>query len=212
MPPTDHLLAFCITALIVIAIPGPSVVFVVSRSLTFGRGAGLATVAGNEAGVFVQVLAVAVGIGAIVSHSIAIFDAIKLIGAAYLVFLGIQAIRHRREFGATVVSTTAGRSTRRHFGDAFVVGLANPKAIVFFAAILPQFVDNSAGHVPLQILILGAIFVLIAAVSDGVWAVTAGTARNWFTRAPRRLERVRVGGGIAMIAIGVRLAFTGRND
>ena len=212
MPPTDHLLAFCITALIVIAIPGPSVVFVVSRSLTFGRAAGFATVAGNEVGVFVQVLAVAVGIGAIVSRSIAIFDAIKLIGAAYLVFLGVQAFRHRREFGASVVAAAPTRSSRRHFGDAFVVGLANPKAIVFFAAILPQFVDKSAGDVPLQIVILGAIFVLIAALSDGTWALTAGTARNWLARAPRRLELMRAGGGIAMIAIGVRLAFTGRND
>jgi threonine/homoserine/homoserine lactone efflux protein len=212
MPPTAHLLAFCITALIVIAIPGPSVVFVISRSLTFGRGAGLATVAGNEVGVFVQVLAVAIGIGAIVSRSIAIFDAIKLLGAAYLVFLGVQAIRHRRTFGAEVVAGSPGHTTRRHFGDAFVVGLANPKAIVFFAAILPQFVDKSEGHVPLQILILGAIFVLIAAMSDGAWALSAGTARNWFTRAPRRLELMRAGGGIAMIAIGVRLAFTGRND
>ena len=89
--------------------------------------------------------------------------------------------------------------------------MANPKAIVFFAAILPQFVDKSAGHVPLQILLLGGIFVLIALFSDGLWAL-AGTARDWFTRAPRRLELVRGGGGLAMIAIGASLALTGRKD
>ncbi len=212
MLPTTHLLAFCVTAFIVIAIPGPSVVFVVSRSLTSGRVAGLATVVGNAAGVYVQVVAVAIGIGAIVSRSIAVFTVIKLLGAAYLVYLGVQAIRHRRGLSELVAANGGARSTRRHVGDAFFVGMANPKAIVFFAAILPQFVDKSAGQVPLQILLLGGIFVLIALLSDGLWALAAGTAREWFTKAPRRLERVRAAGGLAMIAIGVRLAFTQRGE
>jgi threonine/homoserine/homoserine lactone efflux protein len=210
--PTTHLLAFCITAFVVIAIPGPSVIFVVSRSLTFGRTAGLASVAGNSAGVYIQVIAVAIGIGALVSQSIEIFTAIKLAGAAYLVYLGVQSIRHRRGLGEALAAAPDERSTRRHFGDAMVVGIANPKAIVFFAAILTQFVDKSAGHVPVQMLILGAIFCLIGLLSDGLWALTAATARGWLVRSSRRLELIRAGGGIAMIAIGVRLALTQRGD
>ncbi len=212
MIPADHLLAFCLTSFVLIVIPGPSVLFVVSRSLTSGRAVGLATVAGNAAGEYLLVVAVAVGIGAIVSSSIAIFTAVKLAGAAYLVYLGIQAIRHRRGLSEVVNAPTTVRSTRRHVGDAFVVGVANPKSMVFFAAILPQFVDKSAGHVPLQLLLLGAVFVLIALISDGLWALVAGTARNWFTTAPRRMELVRAGGGIAMVALGVRLALTQRTD
>ena len=159
---TNHLLAFCVTAFIIIAIPGPSVVFVVSRSLVSGRTAGLASVVGNAAGVYVQVVAVAIGIGAIVSRSVAVFTVIKLAGAGYLVYLGVQAIRHRRDLSEIFTTPGPPRSTRRHVGDAFVVGIANPKSIVFFAAILPKFVDKSADHVPLQMLLLGAIFVLIA--------------------------------------------------
>jgi threonine/homoserine/homoserine lactone efflux protein len=212
MLPTDHLLAFCITAAVLIAIPGPSVVFVVSRSLTSGRRAGLATVAGNAAGEYLLVVAVAIGIGAIVSSSIAIFTAVKLVGAAYLVYLGIQSIRHRRDLGQALTAPTVRRSTRRHVGDAFFVGVMNPKSMVFFAAILPQFVDKSAGRVPLQIAVLGAIFVGIALISDTVWALSAGAAREWLTRTPRRLEWVRAGGGVAMIAIGVRLAFAHQSD
>ncbi len=208
MIPTSHLLAFCITAFVVIAIPGPSVIFVVSRSLTFGRAAGLASVVGNAAGVYMQVIAVAIGIGAIVSQSIAIFTAIKLAGAAYLIYLGVQSIRHRRALGKAIATAPVGRTTRRHFGETFVVGIANPKAIVFFAAILTQFVDKSSGHVPVQMLILGAIFCLIGLLSDGAWALTAGAARGWLVHSTRRLEWIRTGGGLAMIAIGLRLAFT----
>lgn len=211
MLPTAHLLAFCVTAFVLIAIPGPSVVFVVSRTLMSGRSAGLATVAGNAAGEYMLVVAVAIGIGAVVSTSAAVFTVVKLVGSAYLIYLGVQAIRHRRGLSELLSAPAVARSTRRHVGDAFVVGLANPKSIVFFAAILPQFVDKSAGHVPLQMLLLGAIFVLIALASDSLWALTAGTARTWFTRNPRRLEMVRAGGGLAMIAIGVRLAFTQRS-
>ena len=212
MIPGDHLLAFCLTSFVLIVIPGPSVLFVVSRSLTSGRTAGLATVAGNAAGEYLLVVAVAVGIGAIVSSSIAMFTVVKLAGAAYLVYLGIQAIRHRRGLGEIVSAPAVVRTTRRHVGDAFVVGVANPKSMVFFAAILPQFVDKSAGHVPLQLLFLGALFVLIALISDTLWALAAGTAREWFTTAPRRMELVRAGGGIAMVALGVRLALTQRSD
>jgi threonine/homoserine/homoserine lactone efflux protein len=210
--PTHHLLAFCVTALALIAVPGPSVLFVISRSLTFGRLAGFATVVGNTAGVYVQVIAVAVGIGAIVERSIVVFTTIKLVGAAYLLYLGVQAFRHRHQLVEAFDTPPAPRRIHHLIRDAFIVGIANPKAIVFFAAILPQFVDRSAGHVQLQMLMLGAVFCLIALISDGTWALLAGSARPWLTRKPRRLEMIGGAGGLAMIGIGVKLAFSGRSD
>jgi threonine/homoserine/homoserine lactone efflux protein len=212
MFPTEHLVAFTLTAFVLIAVPGPSVLFVVARSLTLGRVAGLATVVGNACGVYLQVLAVAFGIGAIVERSIVVFTVVKLVGAAYLIYLGVQAVRHRRALREVFDQGLEARTMRRLFADAFLVGVANPKSIVFFAAILPQFVDRSAGNVPVQLLILGAIFFGIALISDGAWALTAGAARGWLLRRPRRLELVGGAGGLAMIGIGTRLAFSGHHD
>jgi threonine/homoserine/homoserine lactone efflux protein len=206
------MVAFCLTAFILIAVPGPSVLFVVARSLTLGRSAGLASVAGNAAGVYVQVLAVAFGIGAIVERSIAVFTVIKLIGAGYLIFLGVQAIRHRRALTSVFEQGVQARTLRRLLGDAFLVGVANPKAAIFFAAILPQFVDRQAGSVPGQMIVLGAIFFVIALICDAAWALTAGAARGWLLRRPGRLELIGGAGGLAMIGIGTRLAFTGQTD
>src|SRR5499427_2938002 len=179
MLPTAHLLAFTLTAFVLIAIPGPSVLFVVSRAIALGRAAGVATVAGNTVGAFAQVAAVAFGIGALVERSVAVFTVIKLAGAAYLVFLGVQAVRHRRSLAEAVGATAARKTPLRILRDGFLVGVTNPKAIVFFAAVLPQFVDRAAGHVPLQMLLLGAVFIAIAVVSDSAWALAAGTARAW---------------------------------
>lgn len=212
MVPTDHLAAFTLTAFVLIAIPGPSVLFVVSRSLTLGRRAGLATVVGNAAGVYVQMLAVAVGLGAVVEESLAVFTVVKLVGAAYLVYLGVQAIRHRGALAHAFADRAQAKGITRIVADAFVVGVANPKAVVFFAAVLPQFVDRSRGHVPAQMLVLGAVFCAVALVSDGTWALAAGAARSWLTRTPRRLATVGGVGGLAMIGIGARLAVTGRHD
>jgi threonine/homoserine/homoserine lactone efflux protein len=140
--PTEHLLAFVLIAAMLILVPGPSVLFVVTRSLTLGPRAGLATVAGNAAGVYAQVVAVAFGIGALVQESIHVFTAIKLAGAAYLVYLGVQTFRHRRSLGAALDAPVERRLLRRTLADAFVVGVFNPKVVVFFVAILPQFVDR----------------------------------------------------------------------
>jgi threonine/homoserine/homoserine lactone efflux protein len=180
--------------------------------VTLGRRAAVATVVGNSAGVYVLVVAVALGVGAIVERSLVVFSAIKLAGAAYLVYLGIQAWRRRGKLRAALDAPVVPISRGRVLWDGFVVGVANPKAIVFFAAVLPQFVDPSLGHVPLQLLLLGLIFVAIALVSDSVWGVAAGTAREWLARSPRRLEVVGGAGAVVMIGLAVRLAFTGRND
>jgi threonine/homoserine/homoserine lactone efflux protein len=210
--PTTHLLAFTVTALVLIAIPGPSVLFTVSRAITLGRGAGVATVAGNTVGAFTQVVAVAFGIGPLVERSVALFTVLKLAGAAYLVFLGVQAIRHRQSLAEALGATIEQKTTTRIVIDGFTVGVTNPKVIVFFAAMLPQFVDRQAGNVPGQIIALGAIFAGIALISDSTWALAAGTVRNWLGRSQRRLELIGGIGGLAMIGIGARLALTGRNN
>jgi threonine/homoserine/homoserine lactone efflux protein len=160
------------------------------------------------------VVGVALGLGAVVERSILAFNAIKLVGAAYLVVLGIQALRHRRDHvaGATDDASKPVRSMRQIVRDGFVVGVANPKVIVFFAAILPQFAVPAAGNISLQILFLGLIFVAIALVSDGAWGLAAGTAREALARSPRLLETFRGFGGLVMIGLGARLLVTGRKD
>lgn len=187
--------------------------FVVSRAVALGRRAAFTTVLGNAVGVFAQVLLVAVGLGAIVERSIAVFTIVKLAGAGYLVWLGIRAVRHRRELANAFSETGAVPQTSRSvFRDGFVVGIANPKAIVFFAAILPQYVNPTGAAPQLQMLVLGLIFVLVALASDGVWALAAGTARGWFAHSPKRLTRLGVIGGTTMIGLGCQLALTGRKD
>jgi threonine/homoserine/homoserine lactone efflux protein len=210
--PTTHLLAFTLTAFVLIAIPGPSVLFTVSRAIALGRAAGVATVAGNTVGAFAQVVAVAFGIGPLVERSVAVFTVLKLAGACYLMFLGVQAIRHRRSLAAALGAEVERKTTVRMMVDGFAVGAANPKVIVFFAAMLPQFVDRQAGDVPVQIIALGAIFAGIALLSDSTWALAAGTVRAWLSSSPRRLAALGGTGGLLMIGIGARLALTGRND
>jgi threonine/homoserine/homoserine lactone efflux protein len=143
---------------------------------------------------------------------VTVFTVIRLAGAAYLIVLGVQAIRHRKSLAAILGGTAPPASTSRMLRDGFVVGLTNPKAIVFFAAVLPQFANRAAGHVPLQLLLLGAVFIAIALVSDSMWALIAGTARSWFTRSPRRLELIGGTSGLVMIGIGASLALAGGKE
>jgi threonine/homoserine/homoserine lactone efflux protein len=196
-----------------IVIPGPSVLFVIGRSLSLGRRGGLLSVVGNELGVIPLVLAVAFGIGAIVSASLLVFTIVKVLGAAYLVYLGVQAIRHRNDHatGATDVGHQP-LSDWRVLLQGFTVGVTNPKSIVFLVAILPQFVDATRGAVPAQLIELGLIFVLLALICDSVWAVLAGTARGWFATSPKRLSRMTGVGGGMMIGLGGAMVLTGQKS
>jgi threonine/homoserine/homoserine lactone efflux protein len=187
------------------------VLFVVSRGVTLGRRAALATVLGNAAGLLVQIVAVAAGLGAVVERSIAAFTVVKLIGAAYLIYLGVQTFRHRGELVDALRAGVAVKPRRQILREGFVVGATNPKSIVLFAAILPQFVDSSRGHVPLQLILLGLVCVAIALVSDSTWAVLSGSVRHWFAGRPQRLRAVGAAGGAVTIGLGVRLLLT-RHD
>ena len=209
---SGRLLAFGVTAFVVIVIPGPSVLFVVGRALAGGRRVAILTVVGNALGEYVQVLAVAFGVGALAEQSVAAFTALKLVGGAYLVYLGVRTFRERRSLAAALAGPAAARSDRRSFVQGFTVGVTNPKTVVFLAAILPQFVSRSAGDVPAQILLLGLIFAAIAILSDSMWALAAGGFREWFARSPRRLELIGGAGGLAIVAVGAGLLVSGRKD
>ena len=214
MVPFSHILAFAAVVSVVIAIPGPSVLFTISRALTVGRRAALLTVAGNEIGLCVQVVAVAFGVGAVLERSAQILTVVKFAGAAYLLFLGVQAIRHRTSMAEALAAQLQPVTPLRAIRDGFVVGVANPKTIVFFVVVLPEFTSRAPGHLPApaQMLILGALFPVIALVLDSAWAALADTARRWLVRSPRRLAMIGGTGGLVMIGLGISVAVTGRKD
>ncbi len=210
----SQLLAFLVATEALLIVPGPSVLFVVSRGVTYGRRAALATVVGNTAGTAVQAVAVAAGLGTLVATSTAVFTTMKLAGAAYLVHLGVRTWRERRSLSDALRAgaTIPVRSTRRLARDGFVVGVTNPKATLFFLAVLPQFVRPDAGHVSLQLLVLGLLFSATALVSDSLYGIAAGSVRGWLERSPKRVEAMGGAGAVVMVGLGVRLALTGRRD
>ncbi|MGZ5370138.1 MAG: LysE family translocator [Aeromicrobium sp.] len=211
MVSADHLLGFAVAAFILIAIPGPNVVFVIGRALAYGRGVALATVVGNSFGLFLIAVAVALGLGAIVEQSIIVYTAIKVIGAGYLVLLGIQAIRHRKGFAVDRLDErhVTPLPLRTAARQGFAVGVSNPKAFIIFASVLPQFIDRGQGHVQAQMMILGFVAFTIGLLSDSVWAVIASRLRTWFNASPKRGELLGAVGGTSMIGLGVGVAVTG---
>ena len=208
MPSGPLLLAFLATAAVIVAIPGPSLLFTIGRAITMGRRAALWTVVGNAAG--------------LLAASAAAYTVVKVAGAAYLVYLGVQAIRHRGELAASLLAARGGEAAgvgsgvaasaavdRRSLFQGLTVGLTNPKTLVFLSSLLPQFVDPASAPQP-QILALGAVFAAMALVGDSIWALVAGRARDWFARSPRRLVRLGAGGGALMIGLGLSVAVAGR--
>lgn len=212
MVSVERLLAFAVMSFLLIVIPGPSVLFVIGRALAQGRRAALTTVVGNSLGAYVLIVAVALGVGSLVERSVLVFTALKLAGAAYLVYLGVKAWHQRGSLQAAFTGDAAAQSSRRTLWEGFAVGVANPKTIVFFAAVLPQFVDRGQGHVVVQMLVLGLVFNIIAVTSDSLWGLIAATGRDWFARSPRRLSMVGGVGGLTMVGLGVSIAVTGRKD
>jgi threonine/homoserine/homoserine lactone efflux protein len=212
MVSAGQLAAFAAASFILIVIPGPSVLFAVGRALAYGRRTALATVAGNAVGLEVVAVCVALGIGTLAGRSALVFTAVKLAGAGYLIWLGIRAMRQRRSLASAFATAPAPRRQRKAALEGFVVGVTNPKAVILFAAILPQFVNRTAGHVPVQMLLLSLVSSAIALASDSAWSLLAGTVRAWFARSPRRLELVGGAGGLAMIGLGLSVAVTGHKS
>lgn len=210
MPTTSQFLAFAVASLLFIQVPGPSLLFTIGRALTVGRRDALLSVVGNALGLVLQVVCVAVGLGALVAASSTAFTVLKVLGAGYVVYLGVQAIRHRGaaraalELDVAMERAPAWRSVR----TGLVVGATNPKTIVFFAAFLPQFVTAGAPAAP-QVVVLGVLFGVLAVLSDSIWALAAGKARTWFARRPHRLDALGATGGTMMIGLGATLVVQG---
>lgn len=200
---------YIVAAIIIILAPGPSVLFVIARAISWGRRVSVLTVAGNVSGSFVLSSLVALGLGPILQRSDLAYLAVQWGGGLYLIYLGIDAIRKRSADAADMTNQgptapTAFQSIR----DGFWVGVLNPKAIVFFAAVLPQFVDIDGGNVTAQLLFMGLIFCILAFISDGTWGLLAGTARQWLATDAKRLETLRAIGGNVMIILGVLVLFS----
>jgi threonine/homoserine/homoserine lactone efflux protein len=208
---SEHLIGFTLASLVIIVIPGPGVLFVVGRALTHGRRTAFATAAGHAAGNYMVAACVAVGLGTLLQRSAQVFIAVKLAGALYLIYLGVQAVRHRRSLAAALSSAAGASEGWRALRDGLIVGVTNPKTFILFGAILPQFVDRDAGNVPVQMLLLALISVCLGLASDSAWGLTASVVRTWFARSPRRYELVGGAGGLAMIGVGVTVALTGQS-
>jgi threonine/homoserine/homoserine lactone efflux protein len=199
-----RLVEYLIAAMVIILAPGPSVLFVIARAIAWGRKTAVFTVAGNVTGAFVLSTFVAFGLGPILQSSDVAYIAVQWGGGLYLVYLGIDAIRHREVQAADMTNQgDVAPSVRRSMRDGFWVGALNPKGLVFYAAVLPQFIDRERGHVTSQLILLGAIFSLLAFISDGSWGLLAGTARQWLATDPKRLERLRATGGTIMMILGI---------
>lgn len=212
MVSTSHLIAFSATAVIVVLIPGPSVLFAISRALGSGRRVAAFSVVGNALGVYLQSIAVAFGVGALAAQSVAAFTVLKLLGGCYLIYLGIKTFRARRLHAAEISVERSARGGRRSVAEGLVVGATNPKTVVFLAAILPQFVDRASGGVAWQIVTLGTVFALIAVICDMVWVAAAGALRDWFRGSPRRLEFISGLGGLTIAVLGGALLLAGRRN
>jgi threonine/homoserine/homoserine lactone efflux protein len=211
VPSTQSLLTFTLAGIVLVLVPGPSVLFIVGRALAHGRRAALTSVAGNTTGAALVAVVVALGFGAIAAQSLTVFTVIKLVGAAYLCYLGWQTFRRRKELAA-LVGQPAGQVDRRLYWQGVVVGATNPKVLVFFSAVLPQAVDPAVGDPTVQMLVFGLLFALIAAVLDSAWGLAAGSARAWFATSPARLSRIGGAGGLMIIGMGVAMAATGRKE
>jgi threonine/homoserine/homoserine lactone efflux protein len=195
---------YLIAALLIILAPGPSVLFVIARAISWGRATAIATVTGNALGMLSLSVLVALGLGPILSRSELAFLAVQLLGGTYLLYLGIEAIRHSRIDAAEMLNQGEIAPGRlRSIREGFWVGALNPKGLVFFAAILPQFVDRDGANITAQLLLLGALFAALSLICDGTWGFLAGAARQGIARTPLRLIYLRRVGGGVMILLGI---------
>jgi len=196
---------YIIVSLAIILAPGPSVLFTIARAIAWGRKVAVLTVLGNATGFFAMSLLVALGIGPIIQSSDLIYAGVQWAGGLYLIYLGVDAIRKQNEHSNQMLEegSSGAPSAIRIIRDGFVVGILNPKGIVFNAAVTPQFIDRGSGNVVMQLILLGAIFALLAFFCDGTWGLLAGTARNWLATNLSRIIFLRIVGGIVMIILGV---------
>ena len=205
----SRLWEYLIATVLIILAPGPSVLFTIARAIAWGRLAAIATVVGNAFGMFLVSVLVAFGLGPLLQSSKLFYNGIQWAGGAYLIYLGYAAIAASRVDAQGMQKTQGSKpSLFTSLKNGFWVGVLNPKSIVFFAAILPQFVDQEKNNVTAQLLLLGAIFAAIAIISDGSYGLLAGTVRSWLAGDVKRLIFMRRFGGVVMIGLGVFTIFS----
>ena len=207
VPSASNIGLFVGAALVLLLIPGPAVLYIVARSMAQGRMAGFVSDLGIHGATMVHVLAAALGLSALLASSALAFSIVKYAGAAYLIWLGLKKIFGRVDEAESGV--LARHSYARLFRDGFIVNLLNPKTALFFFAFLPQFVEPERGHVAVQIAFLGLLFAGLGFVTDGCYALLAGTAGNWLKRSRRFLEIERYVSGTLFIGLGLTAAFAG---
>jgi threonine/homoserine/homoserine lactone efflux protein len=207
MPALSNISLFLLAALGLLLIPGPSVLYIITRSVAQGRRAGFASVLGIELASLIHAAAAALGLSALLLTSALAFNVVKYVGAAYLIYLGLRTLLAREE--RQQASISAPRSFTQLLSQGFLVNLLNPKTALFFYAFLPQFVNPARGAVAGQILLLGALFVLLSSCTDSLYALLSSTAGQWLTRNVRfrRIQRYVTGG--IYIAIGLTAAIAG---
>jgi len=205
----SRLWEYLIATVLIILAPGPSVLFTIARAIAWGRLAAIATVIGNAFGMFLVSVLVAFGLGPLLQSSKLFYNGIQWAGGTYLIYLGYAAIAASRVDAQGMQKTEGSKpSFFTSLKNGFWVGVLNPKSIVFFAAILPQFVDQEKNNVTAQLLLLGAIFAAIAMISDGSYGLLAGTVRSWLAGDVKRLIFMRRFGGVVMIGLGVFTIFS----
>lgn len=202
------LLVFGLAALAILAVPGPAVIYIVTRSVQQGRAAGLASVLGIHVGTLVHLAFATLGLSAILVSSSTAFTVVKALGALYLIVIGIRTLLGRAD-PADTDPQHPPRARRQDFAEGVIVNVLNPKTALFFLAFLPQFVDPARGEAWLQILVLGLVFMLLGLVTDSIWAIAAGSAGETL-RQSRRWARVqRYVSGSIFVGLGVVTALTG---
>jgi threonine/homoserine/homoserine lactone efflux protein len=207
-PGAANLGLFVSAALVLLLIPGPAVLYIVGRSVEQGRLAGFVSDLGIHTATLVHVAAAALGLSAILASSALAFSVVKYAGAAYLIWLGLKKIFGRIE-APDIDVASQGNGYARLYRDGFIVNLLNPKTALFFLAFLPQFVEVSRGHVAMQIAFLGLLFTLLGFITDGCYALAAGTAGNWLKRSRGYLKFERYVSGVLFIGLGLTTAFAG---
>jgi threonine/homoserine/homoserine lactone efflux protein len=209
MPDPSMLALFSVAALLLLIIPGPAVIYIVTRGTSQGRAAALTSVAGIHTGTLVHIGAAVAGLSALIVASATAFTIIKIAGAAYLVYLGLVALFRRPDNATDAATASPPRTTRRIYLDGVVLNILNPKTAVFFLAFVPQFVNAGNGSTTGQILILGVVFVLLGLLTDGAYAVAAGWIGTRLSRSRRAERRKDVLSGSVYLALGVTTAFAG---
>ena len=205
----SRLAVFCAASLAIAIVPGPAVLYIVTRSVEHGRRAGLASAGGAASGALLHAAAAAAGLSSLLIASSIAFDAVKYTGAAYLVLMGVRRLLSRDVDELDTTGHTPDLSLRRVYGQGVVVNVLNPKVTLFLFAFLPQFVDPARGSESGQIALLCAIFVALGLTTDSTYAVIAGTAADWLRRKRRFAKMQRYVAGTVFVGLGITAALTG---